>query len=77
VQELARTPEWALQRAKELAARLVERFRREKEARLAAEAAKAKAEAAQAEAEAPVEAAAAATEEEPEWAYDLTDRVCA
>ena len=43
----------------------------------AAQAEAAHAEAAQAEAEAPVEAAAAATEEEPEWAYGLTDRVCA
>jgi len=80
VQEPARTREWAEQRAKELAARLLERCRREKAARLAAEAAekaKAEAEAAQAEAEAPVEAAAAATEEELEWACDLTDRVCA
>ena len=64
VQEFARTPEWALQRAKELAARHVVRFRREKEARLAEQAEVAQAEAAQAEA--PAEAAAEATEEEPE-----------
>ena len=68
VQKFARTPEWALQRAKELAARLVERFRREG-ARLAAQAEVAQAEAAQAEA--PAEAAAEATEEEPEVALLL------
>ena len=66
VQEFARTPEWILHRARKLAARLAERFLREKEARLAAQAEAAQAEAAQAEAEAPAEAAAEATEEEPE-----------